>query len=330
VIRRFLAGFVAIAFSCAIAPDVRADGSPDQAVAQALFDQARELMQKKQYAEACVLLEKSEALDPGGGTLLNLAVCYEDKGALAQATATYQEVLSQAHREKRSDRADTAQKRIDALAPRVPHLVIKLAGHDNDPSLVLQLDDLIMGSTLLGVATPVDPGMHHVRVSTLGVKAWTWDGSIAEGETRELDPQLLPLDVLPPPPPSNPCELGPCEKPAPLQTQNPSAPSERQNSRIATASWILGGTTVALAATSVVTGILALDANASWKSQCLPERSYCSDPGAAQSDVSRAKMFAWTSTITAGLGVAALVGAILWPRTTFYEKVGSGKFSIAF
>jgi hypothetical protein len=330
VIRRFLAGFVTSVFLGALAPNALADGSPDQAVAQALFDQARGLMQKKQYAEACVLLEKSEALDPGGGTLLNLAACYEGKGALAQALTTYQEVLSEAHREKRSDRADSAQRRIDAISPRVPHIVIKLAGHENDPSLVLQLDDLIMGSTLIGVATPVDPGTHHVRVSSLGAKAWIWDGNLAEGETRELSPQLLPLEALPPPPSTNPCELGPCEKPAPPPTQNSPAPTERQNSRIATASWVLGGATVALAATSVITGVLALDANSSWKSQCIPERDYCADPAAAQSDASRAKTFAWTSTITAGLGVAALVGAILWPRTTFYEKVARGKFTLEF
>ena len=327
---RIFAGIVTILFLGFVAPDVRADGPPDQAVAQALFEQARVLMQKKQYADACVLLERSEALDPGGGTLLNLAVCYEGKGALAQAYATYQEVLSQAHREKRSDRAETAQKRIDAIAPRVPHLVIKLPDHATDPSLVLQLDDLIMGSALLGVATPVDPGAHHVRVSSLGVKPWIWDGNLAEGETRELVPELSPLEALPPPPVMNPCELGPCEKNLPTTPQPPPAPSERQNSRIATASWVLGGATVAAAATSVITGVLALDANASWKSQCLPERSYCADPNAAASDASRAKMFAWTSTITAGVSVAALIGAILWPRTMFYEKVARGKFTLTF
>ncbi len=322
---RLSAGFFVILFSCALAPDALADSPSDQAVAQALFDQARELMQKKQYAEACGLLEKSEALDPGGGTLLNLAVCYEGKGALAQAYATYQEVLSEAHREKRSDRADTATHRIDALAPRLPHILIKLPDHANDPSLVMQLDDLIMGSALIGVATPVDPGPHHVRVSRMGDKPWTWDGTIAEGETRELAPELVPLDALPPPPPT-PSTTAPIAQPSPL----PPAPTQRQTTRIAAASWVLGGAAIAATAASVITGVLALNAQSSWKSQCIPDRSYCADPNAASSDESRAKAFAWTSTITATVAVGALVGAILWPKATVFEKVATGTFAITF
>jgi hypothetical protein len=333
VFRRISAGFVGVLFSCAIAANANADAPSDQAVAQALFDQARELMQKKQYAQACSLLEKSEALDPGGGTLLNLAACYEGKGALAQAYATYQEVLSESHRENRPDRADTATRRSLALMPRLPHLLIKLPDHANDPSLVLQLDDLIMGSTLIGVATPVDPGTHHVRVSRMGDKPWTWDGNIAEGETRELSPVLVPLDALPPPDATVPvahCENGPCEKKSDAAASPRTTPSELQTTRIATASWVLGGAAVASTATSVITGILALDAQSSWKSQCIPDRSYCADPNAASSDASRAKAFAWTSTITAVVTVGALVGAILWPRTTVFEKVSSGKFVVAF
>ncbi len=285
-------------------------------------------MQKKQYAQACPLLEKSEALDPGGGTLLNLAVCYEGKGALAEAYATYQEVVSEAHRENRNDRADTATRRIEAITPRIPHLVIKLPDHANDPSLVLQLDDLIMGSTLIGVATPVDPGTHHVRVSRMGDKPWTWDGSIAEGETKELAPELLPLDALPPP--ASACENGPCEKPTQPPEQPPAKSGQMQTTRLATASWILGGAAIVATGTSVITGILALDAQSSWKSQCITDRSYCQDPAAASSDASRAKAFAWTSTITGVVAVGALVGAILWPKTTVFEKVASGKFVLAF
>jgi hypothetical protein len=329
-VRLIFAGFHAILFSCALASNAHADAPTDQAVAQALFDQARELMQKKQYAQACSLLEKSEALDPGGGTLLNLAACYEGKGALAQAYATYQEVLSESHRENRPDRADSATRRLEAIAPRIPHLLIKLPDHASDPSVVLQLDELIMGSTLIGVATPVDPGTHHVRVSRMGDKPWTWDGNIAEGETRELSPVLVPLDALPPPIVVAPCDNGPCEKKSEPVAAPPTAPTERQTTRIATASWVLGGVAVASTATSIITGILALDAQSSWKSQCIPDRSYCADPNAAGSDASRAKAFAWTSTITAVVTVGALVGAILWPRTTVFEKVASGKFAIPF
>ncbi|MEO8874495.1 MAG: hypothetical protein ABI461_02820, partial [Polyangiaceae bacterium] len=49
----------------------------DTAAAQALFSDARKLMNDGKYADACPKLEESENLDPGMGTMYNLGDCYE-------------------------------------------------------------------------------------------------------------------------------------------------------------------------------------------------------------------------------------------------------------
>ncbi len=51
-------------------------GTNNRAAAEALFSEGRSLSAKGRYAEACPKFEASQQLDPGLGTMLNLAECY--------------------------------------------------------------------------------------------------------------------------------------------------------------------------------------------------------------------------------------------------------------
>src|SRR5215510_6829564 len=87
----------------------------DRALATQLFKEGRDLMAQKKYAEACRKLEESQRLDPGGGTLLNLAICHESEGRSATAWAELTEALGIARRDGRIDREKLAQTRMTAL-----------------------------------------------------------------------------------------------------------------------------------------------------------------------------------------------------------------------
>src|SRR6516164_3682204 len=70
-----------------------AQASPqDQAVAQSLYDEAKTLMNAKNFVQACPKLEESQRLDPSPATEFHLADCYEQVGRTASAWAAFLEV----------------------------------------------------------------------------------------------------------------------------------------------------------------------------------------------------------------------------------------------
>ena len=69
------------------------DLSADRTLAAALFREGKALMDKNDFTPACAKLEESERLDPGGGTLLNLALCHEKQGRWNEATEAFQKAI---------------------------------------------------------------------------------------------------------------------------------------------------------------------------------------------------------------------------------------------
>src|SRR5262245_38672975 len=94
-----------------------AQTAADKAAAEALFDQGRAAMQEGDFGKACGLLERSQHIDPGVGTLLYLAECYEKSGRSASAWATFREAADAADRAKETGRARTGRDRAARLEP---------------------------------------------------------------------------------------------------------------------------------------------------------------------------------------------------------------------
>jgi hypothetical protein len=158
-------------FGLLLAAPARAQQGTNTALAEALFREGKQLMAEGNYAEACPKIAESQRLDPGTGTLLNLASCHEAAGKIASAWAEYGEAASLARRDGRADREDFATKHAAALEPTIPHLLLDVTGAAQSlQSLEIRIDDVVVGRVAWSIPAPIDPGPHTVTASAAGKK----------------------------------------------------------------------------------------------------------------------------------------------------------------
>src|SRR5262245_26802108 len=97
----------------------------DKARADKLFEEGRKYLQRKEYALACTAFEQSQQAEPAIGTQLNIALCYETWGKLANARKAYLEA-EQIAKTKKDKRAKHARKKVDELEPKLARLRIAI------------------------------------------------------------------------------------------------------------------------------------------------------------------------------------------------------------
>src|ERR1700722_1557843 len=122
--RTFVVAIAALSLGALAPGRAFAQDASSQAAAQALFEQARQLMADGKYAEACPKLVESERLDPGAGTLLNLGHCYEKNGQTASAWVTFKDAAAAADLKHRAEGSARARERALALEPTLSKLTI--------------------------------------------------------------------------------------------------------------------------------------------------------------------------------------------------------------
>jgi hypothetical protein len=205
-----------------------ADTTADQrAAAQALFDDARKLIADKKWVEACPKLEESQRLDPGLGTLLNLAECQSQIGKTASAWANFLEAAYQAKASNQAKREATARAHAAALEAKLSRITILAVGAAS-AGLEIRRDGVVVAASLVGTAVPVDPGEHTVSASAPGKRPWSTKVVVrAEGHMVSVSvPQLEDVGPGAPPGPE-PTPVTPKPNTVPgAPAQGPAAPGE--------------------------------------------------------------------------------------------------------
>lgn len=174
----------------------------DKSLATSLFKEGRALVDQGHIAEGCRKLEESQRLDPGGGTLLNLALCHEKEGRTATAWAEFTEALGIAKRDDRPQRAEFARTHIAQLEPSLSRLVVQVPHAADAPDIEIKRDGSVIGRAAWGSPMPVDPGDHLIEASAPGKVTWKETVNVGpKGDTKTL--AVPPLEAAPPSAASN-------------------------------------------------------------------------------------------------------------------------------
>jgi hypothetical protein len=161
-----------------------------KAAAEALFTEGRSLAQAGKCDEAIPKFQASQKLDPGVGTLLNLAECYEQVGKTASAWAEYREVISLARLAGSKDREELAMQKAKAIEPKLSRLAIKVSGDASGMSITR--DGEALEAAELGVAIPVDPGNHVIEASAPGKQKFSQTVEVG----KDADSKVVEIPAL--------------------------------------------------------------------------------------------------------------------------------------
>lgn len=284
----------------------RAQGAADPAAAQALFDDAKRLMDAGHFAEACPKLAESERLDPGGGTTLVLAMCHEGEGKIATAWANYTQAVAEARRDRRSDREKAATAKVNALAPRLSR--VRIVADKAAPGLEIKRDGVTVGQAQWATPLPIDPGTYAFDATAPGRKPW--HGTLkVEGEGKVFDVLVPPLETAP-------VEANPAPSPAGGEAKRVTspAPTNDEGSNRLLVTGIVGGASVLTLGVGLVVGLTAQTKWNSTTSSCPNGRC----PTQALVDQGKsAGSRADVATVLVGIGAAGLVTAgvlyFAWP-----------------
>jgi len=282
-----------------------------QQLAQALFDEGRRLMDAKRYSDACPKLAESQRLDPGGGTLLNLALCHEKEGKLATAQVDFNEALSLAVKDGRKDREKIARERIAVIEPAMPRVTIVVGAEVE--GLEVKLDGLVLRRVAWGIATPIDLGDHLLEASAPGRIPWSSSFALEPSQRRSIEvPALRVGQALPPGAPAGGTgSAAPKSASAPetVDSTTPPPGAKQDNPFF----YLAIGVTIVATGTSLVTGLIAFGNNTLASTGCLPDRNFCRDQQSADA-ASRTTTHAWISTISLGVALAGAVSIFFIPQ----------------
>ena len=300
------------------AGDVSAATPQEIAAAQKLYEEARALVSKGDHASACPKFEASQRLDPGIGTMFNLADCYENVGRAASAWALFLEVARMAKAAGEPKKEQIARDRAKALESSLSYAIIMVPQTVDAPDLEVRRDGSLVDRAMWGTSIPVDGGSHVIEVTASGKKKWSKTIDVPKAETVTVTVSVLEPEA------GATASAATAVSASPASDRGTTHASADDRSGLSTQQWIglgVGG----LGAVSLgVAGMFGLQSRSKMSdSEPYCQGDDCTQPGVDLRDEAVSKQN--LAYLTTGIGGALLVGGAVLFLTGSENSERSGR-----
>jgi len=287
----------------------------EKAAAEALFQEAVDLMAQNRLEDACAKYQASHDLDPAIGTLLRLADCYDRVGKSASAWALFIEAETVATRAQQTDRAEIAGTRAEELKARLSTVRLEIQEPGAVEGLKIAINKADIPEPSWGTALPFDPGTVQILASAPGYEPWSSEVEVPVGPA-ETSVAIPALERTPQASAAAPVTLSDTSEPNPTR-EAPEASSSR-----ATVGYIAGGVGLAGLAAAGVLGYRAYALNQDSLDLCAADDpNACTTEGKDLRD--DATKYGNYATIAAGVGgglfITGLVLVLTAPSSPSHE-----------
>jgi len=271
-----------------------------------LFDEAKTMMDKGNFAEACPKLAESESLDPQVGTMLNLALCYEALGKTASGCSMWRDAEAAAARKLQSDREQLARERAAKVCSRAPQIAVDVAPQSGRDRVEVAINDVLVPRERWGTSQPLDPGEYELRASGAGLRPWS-----SKVVVDEQHPAVVVVPVL---------------AEAPDASTGPATPApDRRGQHLKTAAWVTGAAGLAVVAVGAAFGVSAIVNNVAANGSHNCVRDICNAAG--ESDRQRVIEDANVADVMLAVGVGGVAtGVALWLLGSHAPRPSSGVY----
>jgi len=261
--------------------------------ARDLATQGAQAFDGGQYAEASDFFRRAHELVGAPSIALMQARSLAKIGRLLEAVDVYERTarfkLADDAPEAYVTAVHTAATEVEEVRARLPRLKLTVVGASSTDAPQVSIDDKPTPDALVGVARPVDPGLHKVAVRVSGQVRVEHELNLMEGQSYQVD-----LDIHP---------VQPVTQSEPVAT--PSSRSSGSNS-LRTLGFVGLGVGAVGVGIGTYTGLVALHHQSRLDAACHPD---C--PQSSAGDLSGWRGNRTASWLSYGVGLAATASGVL-------------------